>query len=117
MNPQFSMIDGYNWTTTKLVDWSASVQWRAPIAKWIRDWQEEHATYPVHTSGSTGAPQDLQIAREYFVASAQMTAAALDVPAGSRAALVLPVQYIAGQMMVVRALVNDWELLTIGAEW
>ena len=62
----------------------------------------------VHTSGSTGAPQPLQVGKARMQASARRTCTALGLPHGATALLCMPLRYIAAQMMVVRAL--EWPL-------
>lgn len=65
------------------------------------------------TSGTTGPPKHLRIARRDLVNSARLTAEAFDLHEGDRALLCLPCQYIAGKMMLVRAMALGLDLHVI----
>lgn len=67
-------------------------------------------TLAAHTSGTTGAPKAIGFPAKDLVASAQLTAKAFDLRAGDRALLCLPVGFIAGRMMIVRAMVLGLDL-------
>ena len=63
------------------------------------------------SSGSTGDPKTFTLSREAMVLSAQRTLRYFRLNRGERALLALPVDYIAGKMMVVRALVGGLDLV------
>lgn len=65
----------------------------------------------VYTSGSTGRPQKIRLQKEHLQASARATLEALNIPAGARVHLALPLDKIAGLMMLQRALIGGWELV------
>ncbi len=65
------------------------------------------------TSGSTGAPKIFALDRAAMRASARMTCAHFGLRRGETALLCLPVAYIAGKMMVVRALELGLRLLLV----
>lgn len=71
------------------------------LMDWLSD--EEHIT--LHTSGSTGKPKEIQMPKTAMYASAVRTAAFFNLSEGDSALLCLPIRYIAGKMMLVRALV------------
>lgn len=58
----------------------------------------------VHTSGSTGKPKAIEVEKARMLASARTTCDHLGLKAGDTALLCMPLRYIAGIMMVVRAL-------------
>lgn len=62
------------------------------------------------TSGSTGSPQVICATKAQLRASANRTISALNLPEGTRALLCLPIVYIAGKMILVRAWEGKWEL-------
>ena len=66
----------------------------------------------LQTSGSTGKPKVMQATKSAMRASAQRSLETLHITPGSTALLCLPLQYIAGKMMVVRALIGDLRLIT-----
>jgi len=64
------------------------------------------------TSGTTGEPKEVRITRDAMFRSARRTLDYLGLKAGDSALLTLPVRYVAGKMMVVRALLGGMDLLT-----
>ena len=67
----------------------------------------------VHTSGSTGKPKPMWAEKHRMEASARMTLDFLGLKAGDTALLCLPLDYIAGKMMVVRSLVGGLKLVSV----
>ena len=65
----------------------------------------------IQTSGSTGTPKSIVVRKEKMIQSAQLTCSFLNLNKGDKALLCLPLQYIAGQMMVVRALTAELDLI------
>ncbi|MPR36478.1 AMP-binding protein [Salmonirosea aquatica] len=76
-------------------------------------WMQGETDFVMNTSGSTGVPKPIRVKRTQMEASATMTGAALDLPARTRALVCLNTDYIAGRMMLVRAMVLDWEIVVI----
>lgn len=65
------------------------------------------------TSGSTGKPKTIRLKKSAMEASAKKTLAYFNLNEGDTALLCLPIDYIAGKMMVVRAMVGGLNLLEI----
>lgn len=80
------------------------------IGNFISDWLDEKSTVEVMTSGSTGKPKNMRIQKSHMVNSAIATGAYFNLKEGNTALLCLPVDYIAGKMMLVRAMVLGLEL-------
>ncbi len=78
------------------------------LSAFLEEWENESPTVLVHTSGSTGQPKPLRVEKERMRASARMTCGFLGIQAGDTALLCMPLEYIAGKMMVVRAV--EWGL-------
>ena len=79
----------------------------APITTFedfLQEWNAEDKYLTVHTSGSTGAPKPIRVEKKRMRASARLTCDFLGLKEGDNALLCLPLDYIAGKMMVVRAL-------------
>lgn len=70
----------------------------------IRDWLSGKEEFVIHTSGSTGQPKEIVLSRTQLQYSAARTVEALGLVAGDRALVCLNTEYIAGKMMLVRAL-------------
>ncbi len=62
------------------------------------------------SSGSTGDPKSFKLSREAMLLSAQRTLRFFKLQRGEQVLLSLPVHYIAGKMMVVRALLGGLDL-------
>jgi O-succinylbenzoic acid--CoA ligase len=79
-------------------------------AVFLEQWYSECEEIKVMTSGSTGNPKEIELGKKQMLASARATGKFFGLFAGSRALLCLPTKYIAGKMMLVRAMVLGWEL-------
>ncbi len=80
------------------------------IFKFLLNWLDESSYIEVQTSGTTGKPKTIKIEKEFVVASALSTGDFLDLKPGDSALLCLPADYIAGKLMLVRALILGLEL-------
>lgn len=67
----------------------------------------------VQTSGSTGNPKNIIFSKEAFIISAQATNNFFGLDRKSNTVLPLPMQYIAGKMMVARAIVGGYNLIVL----
>ncbi len=89
--------------TPRQADARTRAEWRArggllaELADFLDAWDTPTPTVELHTSGSSGTPSRLR-------ASAAMSCRAFGLTAGQCALLCLPLRYIAGKMMVLRAL-------------
>lgn len=77
------------------------------------NWTKPEPTITVHTSGSTGAPKEMQVEKVRMWDSALTTIQALGLQEGNTALLCMPLKYIAGQMVVVRALAGGLQLIPV----
>ena len=83
------------------------------IEEFLKEWHSESPTVLVHTSGSTGQPKPMLVEKRRMEASARITCRFLGLREGDTALLCMPLDYIAGKMMVVRALTCGLRLITI----
>lgn len=83
------------------------------LKEFIDEWNNDEPTVLVHTSGSTGKPKPLRVEKLRMAASAHITCAFLGLQCGDTALLCMPLDYIAGKMVVVRSLVCGLRLLTV----
>ncbi len=83
------------------------------LGQFLREWNSDSPTVMVHTSGSTGTPKPMRVEKERMRASARITCDFLGLKAGDTALLCLPLDYIAGKMLVVRALERHMRLLSV----
>lgn len=84
-----------------------------PVADFIEEWLDPSPEIQLKTSGSTGTPKTITVLKDQLLASAAMTAAYFDFKEGQKALLCLPVHYIAGKMMIVRALHSGLDLICV----
>lgn len=105
-------INGERITPANLHDWSHGKSGiLADLASFLQEWFSPAPTITLHTSGSTGAPKSMQATKVAMRASAEATCRFFGLQAGHTALLCLPLRYIAGKMMVVRAIVGKLNLL------
>lgn len=83
------------------------------LQQFLNDWHSASPTLLVHTSGSTGAPKPMLVEKRRMEASARITCRFLGLHEGDTALLCMPLDYIAGKMMVVRALTCGLRLITV----
>ena len=83
------------------------------VEEFLAQWNDASPTMEVRTSGSTGTPKLIYIEKERMRASARMTCDFLGIKPADTALLCMPLDYIAGKMMVVRALERNMKLLSV----
>ena len=81
------------------------------VVLFLKEWFSEASTVSVQTSGSTGKPKIFDIEKKRMRNSAVMTCDFLGLEEGDTALLCLPVEYISGKMMIVRALERKLKLI------
>ena len=82
--------------------------WEQDIFLFLVEWFSDTDVIEVQTSGSTGTPKRIKRLKASMINSAKMTGSFLALQHNDSALLCLPAKYIAGKMMLVRAIV--WEL-------
>ena len=86
------------------------------IGKFIIEWLDNNDFIYVKTSGSTGIPKIIKLQKEHVRNSAAATVTYFNLNEGTKALLCLPSEYIAGKMMLVRAMIAGWDLYTTAPE-
>ena len=102
-----------NYAYTQLRDGWALTPWKKDIFYFIIDWLSDSETIKVTTSGSTGVPKTMSLNKEHVKNSAEATNRFFDLKKGDKALLCLPVKYIAGKLMIVRALEGKYNLFCV----
>lgn len=77
----------------------------------LKEWHSDSEMVKVQTSGSTGTPKIFEIEKKKMCNSAKMTCDFLDLKENDTALVCLPVEYISGKMMVVRAFERKLNLI------
>ena len=83
------------------------------LQSFLAQWHDSSPTLLVHTSGSTGRPKPMLVEKRRMQASARITCRFLGLHEGDSALLCMPLDYIAGKMMVVRALTCGLRLVSV----
>jgi len=87
--------------------------WWNAAGHFLQNWFDDSEFITVNTSGSTGTPKSILLSKKSMMNSARMTNQFFHLTNESVGLLCLPVSYIAGKMMMVRALVSGFQLLAV----
>jgi len=87
--------------------------WRNSIYFFLQNWFDDSDFISAKTSGSTGKPKNIHLLKESMLNSARMTNHFFDLSPQSVSLLSLPASYIAGKMMLVRAMVAGFNLISV----
>jgi o-succinylbenzoate---CoA ligase len=82
---------------------------KAFTLEWLSDKQE----FEFQTSGSTGQPKKITFSREQMQASTRLTQQTFDLKQGQTTLLCLDPDFVAGKMMIVRALEIGMNLIVV----
>lgn len=91
-------------------------QTRDEIVNFLSDWWSNSESIQVQTSGSTGTPKQISLSKNTLRASAQKTLQFFKLKPGATALLCLPVKFIAGKLMLVRAIEGALNLIVTEPE-
>lgn len=86
------------------------------LGNFLLDWLNDEKYVIVSTSGSTGKPKQIKLSKAHMYNSAIATGNYFQLPKGTKALLCLSSDYIAGKMMLVRAMVLGWEIDVISPQ-
>ena len=81
------------------------------VFEFFTEWFTNKKYLTVYTSGSTGKPKAIKLLKEHMINSALATARYFDLDGDNISALLcMSPKYIAGKMMLVRAIVSGWQM-------
>lgn len=109
IHPLFT-CNGVSYDANSLIDFAHKSMKNSDInfqdlGQFLLNWLDSNDTVEVQTSGTTGISKLLKIKKEAMINSAIATGLFFDLMPGDSALCCLPLKYIAGKMMVVRAMV------------
>ena len=78
--------------------------------QFLNSWFNSDDFITVNTSGSTGSPKPIHLKKVDLISSAKLTSKFFKLPQGSKVINCLPLDYIAGKMMLIRSMVLGWDL-------
>ena len=114
LHPQFKLNAHQFKTTDELVSFAKKIN--DEVYEFLTDWFNKSPFIEVTTSGSTGNPKEIKLKKEYMINSANATGKYFNLFENTTALLCMSPKYIAGKMMLVRAMVLGWELDIVDAE-
>jgi O-succinylbenzoic acid--CoA ligase len=108
-------LDNFNYKYEDLMEVAYSyvkegLPYQQELGSFLLDWLDEKDYIVVKTSGSTGKPKKLKIKKQAMVDSTLATGDFFNLEPGSKVLHCLPSNFIAGKMMIVRAIILGLEL-------
>jgi O-succinylbenzoic acid--CoA ligase len=88
-------------------------EWEFELYSFLEEWVSPSEFIEARTSGSTGEPQTIRLPKTTMQQSALRTIEFFGLQTGNRILLSLHCRFIAGKMMVVRAIVGQMDLVTV----
>ena len=99
-----------NFENLNLDDLQALTEFDKKVILFVKEWFSSTKVVQISTSGSTGTPKTLEIEKSRMRISAKMTCDFFNLNEGSSALLCLPIDFISGKMMMVRAIERGLKL-------
>jgi len=99
-----------NFCKDALPDFAYKSSFYKELYCFLKDWYSDSPLLSVQTSGSTGAPKQMQVSKLRMMQSAKLTCSFLQLKPKDKTLLCMSLNYIAGKMMVVRSLVAGLDL-------
>lgn len=102
-------INGESFSNSEeLIAFSQSIS--KEINQFLRAWFSSDPNIVVKTSGSTGTPKSIHLRKDFMINSALATGRYFQLGENTKALCCLPIKFIAGKMMLVRALTLGWHI-------
>ena len=92
---------------------SISEDWQKEIIDFLGDWFSDKSEFEIKTSGTTGPPKIESFPREAFISSARITINTFNLKKGDTLLMCLPMHFVAGKMMLIRAITGRMKILAI----
>lgn len=109
--PSHIILNGRNAPVSELIrSRTGKHGWERDWLDFLDEWYSPGSTITVNTSGSTGTPKSIRLRKEFVAASARRTLLYFGLKENDRVLHGLPSRYIAGKLMVVRALLGRLDL-------
>ena len=102
-----------------ILEWARSIlsaddtSWKTNVARTIQSYYGPSDFIELTTSGSTGIPKKIRINKQAMRLSAEKTGTHFGLQPGMMSYNCLPSQYIAGKMMIIRALVLELDQILV----
>lgn len=110
--PEHITINGQNIRVNEFIKWNHRAEYEKELAEFLKEWYNPKDYIEATTSGSTGLPKIIRLKKKFVMQSALRTIKFFNLRPGDRILHCLPVKFIAGKLMVVRALIGSLNLFT-----
>lgn len=110
--PSHIKLNGKLVTISDLLDkrTSKEAEWEKEWLDFLAEWYNDKNYIEVNTSGSTGHPKTIRLKKDFIAASAHRTIHYFRLKKNDQILHCLPTKYIAGKLMVIRALLGDLDV-------
>ncbi|MBN1144335.1 MAG: AMP-binding protein [Bacteroidales bacterium] len=109
-NQPYTFKELLAYATEKIVS-SETMAWEREVYRFIINWLSDSEDIQQYSSGTTGKTKEIRLPKMAMMHSALNTSRYLNLEKGQAALLCMPVDYIAGKMMVVRCFTGNLNLL------
>jgi O-succinylbenzoic acid--CoA ligase len=92
---------------------SSVPDWEKELYSFLIEWFSDSEFIIAQTSGSTGEPKSIELPKSLILKSAERTIGYFSLEKGDRILLSLPCRFIAGKMMVIRAIAGQMNLIAV----
>jgi o-succinylbenzoate---CoA ligase len=114
--PENISINGKNIPVMEFIRQNHFTEHERELAGFLKEWYGYEPNIEAITSGSTGTPKTIRLEKEFVAESALRTINYFGLKEGNRVLHCLPTGFIAGKLMVVRALLGNLKLYTAAPE-
>jgi o-succinylbenzoate---CoA ligase len=111
LNNRIIPLDDLDSYCREKIENSSVPEWKRKVFYFILDWISEKDYVEQKSSGTTGEPKMIRLSKKSMIASAKLTCEYFGNNFGQTSLLCLPVDFIAGKMMIVRSFVSGMNLL------
>lgn len=108
IHTDFRLNDNQFDSTNGLLNYSKTLSFK--LFSFLKNWLDESDYMVMQTSGSTGKPKSIKVRKDHMVNSATATGIYFDLKPKTTALLCLPLEYIAGKMMLIRSIILGWHV-------
>lgn len=109
--PSHIILNGHRRTINEVLqDAAFESPYQKAFIAFLSEWYNGNDSINVKTSGSTGTPKLISLKKDFVAASAARTIHFFNLEEGDRVLHCLPTSFIAGKLMVVRALLGKLDL-------
>ena len=100
----------------KILSSPTTAKWEIELFTFIQNWLDDNDYIIQETSGTTGEKKKIRLRKKTMLHSAAITCDFFHLNNSNTALLCLPVRYIAGKMMVIRAVYSGMNLIARSPE-